>query len=523
MSDVSSLAEKRGRGRDLAAVALPGLAILLGVALRFYDLGAESYWVDEVTMVRVAGDSVESILQAAQNGRPPVYVLAAHYWLQLFGPSEGTARALSAVFGSAALVVTYLVARELFGRQVGAITTFLMAVSEFQIYVSQDLRYYSLFLLFVLLSFLFLVRAERYGGRGDFALYAATSILMFYTHTYGVFVLAAQGLYLVLRFLWRWHGLSGVAPWFFSLGAVFLAVSPGLYLAFGKTASGSANVLQWIPDPTFTKVAATIYKYLLPARELPHLLTVATAAAFFAASTWLFARRAGEKRWRAAVQALPTEARRLVAGDGGTLLLVGLWLLFPIAVPLALSMVFGPMFVERYTIAATPAFYMALAVGITALRRVVPAHATLGLLAILIAPGLHDYYATDVKEQWREVAAHVEAEARPGDAIVFAPGENGALRWTFGHYYRGSTPQCDIPTEATAREAIAGSLAVCAPDAQRLWLVVRGLPYRVRPYEEYFRDDGHRGGTLVDERRFTDIAVYLFQQVDSQAAGASQR
>ncbi len=506
MASIATSARRHLVARVAGNLALPAV-ILLGITLRLYDLGAESFWVDEVTMVRVAGGSPQSIFAAAQGGRPPVYVLAAHYWLQAFGTTEGAARALSALFGCISLPLMYLVGRRLFGREVGLISTLLMAVSEFQIYVSQDLRYYSLFLLFALLSYLFLVRALERSRHLDLALYAGASALMFYTHTYGIFVLAAQGLYLAVR----WRELSRtLVGWLMTLAFLALAVAPGLLLAFGQTAAGEANVLQWIPDPGPRQLLASLWKYLFPARALPDWPTVAAGIAFLAAATVPNALQLGRGRWLSAVKGLPNVAAELRSRRANELLLVGLWFLFPILLPFALSKVFGPLYVHRYTIAAAPAFYLLLALGINAARRAVPLPASLGLVAILIAPGLAEYYATDVKEQWREAAGYVQANSQASDVIVFAPGENGALRRTFNWYYGADLPQCDLPTRPADDEALADAIAQCTASAQRYWLVLRGTPERLQPFKSYILDRQLAGSGPLAGQSFTDISIYLF-------------
>ena len=63
------------------------LIIVLGAALRVYNLGEESYWNDEITMLRVAGSNQSSVFDLALGGRPPVYVLLAHFWIKMFGTS----------------------------------------------------------------------------------------------------------------------------------------------------------------------------------------------------------------------------------------------------------------------------------------------------------------------------------------------------------------------------------------------------------------------------------------------------
>ncbi|HET6262756.1 MAG TPA: glycosyltransferase family 39 protein, partial [Chloroflexia bacterium] len=163
--------------RSVPAGALLGAVLALGATLRLYDLGRESYWLDEVIMLRAAQGDVGSILGGT---RPPVYVLLTHFWIQFFGTAEASTRLLPALFGTLSVLLTYVVGRELFGKRVGLVAALLMSLSAFQVYYSQEIRYYSLFVMCALLSYLLMMRAHKTGKPIYFALYGLAGIVMFY-------------------------------------------------------------------------------------------------------------------------------------------------------------------------------------------------------------------------------------------------------------------------------------------------------------------------------------------------------
>jgi len=199
MSVLRTLKNKPTFDQHLASILLPCLVIILGAALRFYDLGTESYWHDEVIMLHVAGGDPESILVEVQDGRPPVYVLLAHLGMQVFGATEVATRFPSALAGIASIAAMYAVGSQLFGKRVGLLSAFLMAISEFQIRYSQDFRYYSVFVLITLFSFFFFVKALKERRISHFVLHVLANVFLFYTHTFGVFVLVAPNLYFLLQ------------------------------------------------------------------------------------------------------------------------------------------------------------------------------------------------------------------------------------------------------------------------------------------------------------------------------------
>jgi len=496
-------------GRISLHVALLSAVLVLGTLLRFYDLGTESYWVDEVTMARLTSGDFDTIVQQTLRGRPPVYVVLTYGWVQLWGTSEIATRSLAALFGVAALGVMYAVGRELFGKTVGLISTFLMAISEAQIYHSQTIRYYSLFVLFGLCSFLFYIRALRTNKPSQWALYVVCSILLFYTHTYGIFLLVAQGLYAVLQWRRYWHIKTS---WLISEALIGLGIASSFLSAFTKTTAGEAGVMNWIPDQPLWAPLLTMYRYVFPDRRLPSITTIGVAVAFLVLVTVIFVVRQGWPRWMGHVRQLSTRIRAL-SEQVNPLLLVVLWLIIPVFVPFILAQFLGPIYIDRYTIPAAPALYLLIALAITTLRYVIPQLATIGLLVVLITPGLYEYYASNVKEEWRDAAAYIEQQSVPGEAIVFAPHDRGALQRAFSWYYQGALPQCGIDATLADDAAIAEALRGCLGGAERFWLVMRGKPDRLAALRSFFLEHRQSELRLVQSKHFTDIDVYTFDVI----------
>lgn len=505
MSVVKNLKTKLTLDQNLITIALLCLIIILGAALRFHDLGAENYSFDEVIMVPRAG--------GAQGGVRSVFVLLAHFWIQVFGTTEAATRSLSALVGIASIPVMYIVGRELFGRKVGLLSALLMTISEFQIFYSQDLRYYPLFVLMTLFSFLFYIRALKSRRLSYFALYVLASILLYYTHLHGVFVFVAQILYFLLQ--WNRYRKARV-PWLVCQSLILLVIGPSLLPMVTRTsAAGSAGLLGWLHAPPPWEPLETVLRYVFPARYgrswVSVLISLAPGTVFLLIGTWLFATWKGKERRLASVRGLGTALQEL-SGTANELVLVGCWLLCPIVLPFVLSYVIGPMYIHRYTISAAPALYLLLALGIIAIREVVPELISLAVLVVLIAPGLHHYYVTDIKEQWREAAAYVQENARKDDVIVFAPAHGDGARRAFYWYYRGNLPACDVSAVPGDGEAIADFLP-CISDSERFWLIVFAdtLPGREGRFTAFFLNRHHEAMHLIRQQEFTGISVYLFE------------
>jgi 4-amino-4-deoxy-L-arabinose transferase-like glycosyltransferase len=482
------------------------LVVICAVVLRFYDLGGESYWYDEIIMVRVAQDNIWTIVE---GGRPPLYIIPSHFWIKLFGTEEFATRSLSAILGVASIPLIYSVGRELLDRKVGLISAFLMAVSQFQIYYSQDFRYYSLFVLMTLLSFYFFIVVLRSRHLGNFLFYVLFSVLLFYTHTFGVFVIGAQSLYFLLT--WKSNRKLTI-PWIISQAIIVVAIMPRVLASLDKVVEGKSGPMNWLPEPSVWAPLLTLRNFIGAGLDYPSWNTVFTGIGFFVVATVTYIFWKGKDRWLVGLRDFLSGFKNMVAKRNELLLLL-LWVTIPILLPLVLSKIFGPIYHDRYMISASPAFYIILAFLITKLGRVVPELITLGLVVIVITPGLLEFYMNPVREQWREAAKYVEDNSTIDDVIIFADSGKDQNRGTFNWYYKGDLLECGINKYLKDYAAIDEEFVKCMKDTGRFWFVVREVPSPAPSLTEFFLNNTRRNIKLIRERRFTKITVYLFQMM----------
>ncbi len=182
-------------------MALGGI-IVVGAALRFSTLGLQSYRYDEaVTVGRVLQPSLFKTLSTipGSESTPPLYYFLAWFWSRLFGTGEVGLRSLSALAGTASILVVYLGAVALpLPRRAGLIAAAMVSVSPVLIWFSQDARAYALVFLLTALSFLFFARARRGAGRRDLTWWAVFSALAIATHYFAAFVVAPEAIWLLI-------------------------------------------------------------------------------------------------------------------------------------------------------------------------------------------------------------------------------------------------------------------------------------------------------------------------------------
>jgi 4-amino-4-deoxy-L-arabinose transferase-like glycosyltransferase len=201
--------------------------VALGAILRFATIDLQSYRYDEaVTVARVLHPSLFTTFSEVPHSEstPPLYYLVAWFWSRPFGTGEVWLRSLSALAGSASILVVYLAARALpLPRRAGLIAAAAVAVNPVLIWFSQDARAYALVFLLTALSFLFFARARRSRQRRDLVWWGVFSALAIATHYFAGFVVVAEAALL----LWgpnRRAVAIGLLP-ILAMGALLLPVA----------------------------------------------------------------------------------------------------------------------------------------------------------------------------------------------------------------------------------------------------------------------------------------------------------
>lgn len=458
--------EKHSGETKLSRLLLTTLILItaFGAALRVHKLGSESIWLDEAFSIKFAHGSVpEVIAETSQDVHPPLYYLALHFWMEFFGETEFASRLLSVLFGVLAILAIYKLATLLYDKGTGLLAAALLAVSHFNIEFSQEARMYTLLALLSLLSiyFFFKLLVGQKSGLA-LALYIVASALMTYTHVYSFLVLAAQNIFwLSLCFTSRDTFRRVWVRWLLAQAAVAVLFLPWLSVLMAQV----SHVRQgfWIPS---LPPGVILYTFILYAGSYRLALVLFPLAAL-AIFVGLRGTGGGDRG-----ETLP------LAGDEGPLTerlktyFLLLWLFCLIILPYLISKLTSPIFLPKYTIAASAAFIILAARGILSLRF----HQLRVLVALLLVwflwTDLRNYYAAVKKDPWRDAVAKFQAVAQPNDLLLF---NQQAGQVPFDYYLKRSEllekPFPDFNTELRA-DNINELLGAAVKDHARVWLIV---------------------------------------------------
>lgn len=396
-------------GRALLAGAV--LAVAMGLALRLHS--ASALWLDEALSVNIASLPLPDLVQALRrDGSPPLYYLALHFWMELFGSSDTAVRALSTVFAAGALPATYLVGRRAGGASGGAIALVLLAACPFAVRYATETRMYALLML---LSALWLLALQRCAERPSWDRILAVALasgLLALTHYWAFFVLAAGGAVLL------------------AAAAIDRDARRNRLLCLAGMCCGGVLMLPWLPIMLFQlRHTGTPWAEPPDLNALSQTLRGWTGYQHGSFAAWLLAltsvavlglalaRKSGDLR--------ETGHRR----DPGTALWTRVWPYAGVAVGalvlgVAASRILSSGFAVRYS---SPVLIPAIALVAIALTRLPPRERTFATAALVVLGLILS--VSGVRDDRRTQAAHTAAEIRdgwaPGDLVVYCPDQLG--------------------------------------------------------------------------------------------------
>ncbi len=135
--------------------------LCIATILRFYKINFQSLWLDEIYTMNITNpeNSFGSIITEVNNreGFPYLYFLFLKVLHTVFGYSPIVTRGFSALLGVLSIYAINKLGEKIYNKEAGLFAALLLAFSEYAIYISQDARPYTLYLFFIIVSYIGLI------------------------------------------------------------------------------------------------------------------------------------------------------------------------------------------------------------------------------------------------------------------------------------------------------------------------------------------------------------------------------
>ena len=442
-----------------------GLIVLAGsIVLRYWT--RSDLWLDEALTVNISRLPLRQFPSALrQDGSPPLYYFLLHFWMKVFGQGDLGVRSLSGTLGVFSLPLTWVAGRRLGGRAVAWSATLLVATSPFAVRYSTENRMYMLIVVLTLLGFLALDSALRNPTGWRLALVAVDTGLLLLSHYWCLYLIGA----VVLMLAWMSRpGMPRSAAARRSLAAVvvgfvFLLPWAGI-LVFQLLHTGTP----WSQPASFAAMVNAVSDFAGGGTSAGRALGLIF---FGLAGLAVFGRAIDNYRVELDLRTRP-RARAVGWIAGGTLVLA-----------IVGGFVLRSAFTERYTAVMFAAFILLVSLGLTVL---LDPRIRYTVLAVATALGLAGSVTnvTTNRTQAASIVHSIEAQASPGDVVVYCPDQLGpaASRLLTGAFVQTTYPRAigpdrvdwvDYATVAKASRpgAFAQKVLAQTGPAHNVWLV----------------------------------------------------
>jgi 4-amino-4-deoxy-L-arabinose transferase-like glycosyltransferase len=410
----------RRRSRQWFVVGAVAI-VLVALFLRFYGLGSQSFWIDEINVASFvkSGHLFSDLRDRGGPYEPPLHYLTVLGALQLPFGFETAARIPSAVFGALEVLALMLLTLEATRRRTTALVAgSLLAVAPFVVRYSQENRYYVMFSTLVLLSWWLLLRALRLRTTWSWVWYGVTAAAMQLTHPFAPLVLGIEaGVVAVIA--WRARKTDALRP---LLRGYVIAVLIGVILILPWYAYGALDWVDGVRNGKRYGFNAKGSGYAVPVdREL-----------FTRMGEWLLGNSRGLSMLVAVLVVVIIASPFLARGrDRATALLALSYTFGFVLVLVPLARLIGTYFAYRRVESLIPPLLLVAAIGIVAVvERLVRLHVdrkvafAVGAVVLVVVLGLSvaatiEYYGTE-KSNYREMARIARHTPADEDVVITA-------------------------------------------------------------------------------------------------------
>lgn len=473
----------------------------VGIALRLYNINKFSFWYDEVISIFISKKIFKFLfMYPLFEATPPFFFILLKIWLCFGQEGEFILRLLPLIFGVLSILGIYKIGKLLFNRKIGLISAFMISISPFHVYYSQELRAYSLITFLSMASMFFLIKALKENRPNLWKAYIVFTALCLYSHSYVVFLIIAQNIYFFIFCKSNYKHI--LKKWLIIQLAILFLYIPWLIISLIQ--------LKYI-------TTSWHYSWMVKANPRDFLNTFLIFSAGYAPvplglCSFLM------------IGFLFISGLRFCKQKKEQIYLLSIWLFAPVLIAVIISNLFFPMFLHRALIYASPSLYILSSLGVSGFKKRNLA-VILVIFISLSALALRDYYkdiiATDKfyrigitsKKGYKEATDYVQNKFKDGDIIRhtshcttpsfwFYSGQNGIER-TLDNIIEGNF----IENTMSLKNSIKGY--------KRIWLIYSEwnpelLVNNPDNEENKIKQWLDNNFILLDFKKFIGINIYLY-------------
>ena len=235
-------------------ILILAVIIVIAACMRIYGLDRQSLWYDE--MIEETAFKWQFLSnQSWYHIHPPLHAMLVYFITVIFPGNDFALRMVPFTFGLISVPLLFLLAKRLFNEYIGLIAAFLLAISPFHIWYSQEVRSYALQWMLALVSLIYFQQALERPSRGNFIGYILSTVAGFYTNQLTIFLVSLQIIHLLFYYQ---KYKTQLFKWISAVSATAIIYSPWIIynaMIYGYRKSGTPKEID------FNSILYTIYSY----------------------------------------------------------------------------------------------------------------------------------------------------------------------------------------------------------------------------------------------------------------------
>jgi len=434
--------------------------LILGLVLRLVNLN-QSLWLDEtVQAITSKGSFLNLFGELRGYFHPPFYHFLMWGWAHLFGNGEIMMRLPSVFFGTATILIVYLIAKQSYSetRSLAIVAGLFLATAPFHIYYSQEARTYAMTTFFASLSMYWFVRmvnsqlliADRktpnIKHQSSNIFYIFSTAFMLYSDYYGLFVFLAQ---IVASLIILRKKTVSLLRYYVGVLLLFLPCLPLLWVQLKTGSQATAFLPEWgkLVNLNFLKaLPLTFVKFSLGR------ITIFDKNLYALVGIILFLIYGGIilKAFRFLmldIKKIKTKDIKQVGknNDRNLLIILFCWLFIPVFLAWGVSF-FIPNYQPFRLLLVLPAFYLLLSYGLFSFSTMILHSIIVGLVVgvNLVATGVYFFNPYFQREDWRGAIRYIESQEEK-NSLALIPSQTSS--WPYEYYSQGKVELIGVGKE----------------------------------------------------------------------------
>ena len=241
------------------------IAILfIASILRLYHLDFQSLWLDEIYTMNVASpyQTYSNLIFEvnSREGFPYLYFITLKILFSIFGHTAEVARCFSVVFGILSVIAIYKLGKELLSKESGLFASFLLAINEYNIYISQDARPYTFYTFTIILAFYFLSKLLKENTKKNAVYYGLSVGFLLNVNFFSFINILSHIIIILFYFLMttKEKKINDIKNYLISVTIATIMVLPNFQMIIKIFSIKSF----WVPKPTLESFSLIFKEFL---------------------------------------------------------------------------------------------------------------------------------------------------------------------------------------------------------------------------------------------------------------------